>query len=63
MGHRVAYVKVVEMQRRAIPHVHAVIRLDAAGSSDQPLAPPATVLTSSEFDGLVLRTASATALT
>lgn len=26
---RVAYVKVVEMQRRAVPHFHAVIRVDA----------------------------------
>jgi hypothetical protein len=60
---RVAYVKVVEMQRRAIPHVHAVIRLDAAGPADQPLAPPVTVLASSDLAGLALRAAAATALT
>lgn len=33
-GARVAYVKVVELQRRAIPHFHAVIRLDDAPALD-----------------------------
>lgn len=34
VGARVAYVKVVELQRRAIPHYHAVIRLDDAPALD-----------------------------
>lgn len=34
LGVRVAYVKVVEMQRRAVPHFHTVIRLDNATARD-----------------------------
>jgi hypothetical protein len=34
IGARVAYVKVVELQRRAIPHFHAVVRLDEAEGLD-----------------------------
>ncbi len=41
---RVSFVKVVEFQRRAVPHFHAVIRLDGASDSDgQPAPPPAQV--------------------
>lgn len=55
---RVAYVKVVELQRRGVPHFHAVIRLDAAetagaeGTSQRP-RPPQTDLTAAELVALV----------
>lgn len=39
---RVSFVKVVEFQRRAVPHFHAVIRLDGPPADDgQPTPPPA----------------------
>jgi len=39
---RVSFVKVVEFQRRAVPHFHAVIRLDGPpGDAGQPTPPPA----------------------
>ena len=37
-GVRVAYVKVVEMQRRAVPHFHTVIRLDTSADHHGALA-------------------------
>jgi hypothetical protein len=43
-GVRVAFVKVVEFQRRAVPHVHAVIRLDGPPAPDgQPTAPDSAI--------------------
>ncbi|HZD71941.1 MAG TPA: replication initiator [Actinomycetes bacterium] len=43
---RVSYAKVAEYQRRGVVHFHALIRLDAAGSSDgQPVEPPPSTFT------------------
>ncbi|MGH9070627.1 MAG: replication initiator, partial [Acidimicrobiales bacterium] len=55
---RLSYVKVVEMQRRGIPHIHAVLRLDAAGATSEPERPPPSVLGAIDLAALVLRTAS-----
>ncbi len=50
----VSFVKVVELQARAIPHYHTVIRLDApATDSDETVAPPATSITAAELATLV----------
>jgi hypothetical protein len=47
----VSFVKVVELQARAIPHYHTVIRLDATpcGDADEPVAPPQTSITATEL--------------
>jgi len=50
---RVSFVKVVELQRRGVPHFHAVIRLDAATDPDQPPAAPDTAVTAGELAQLV----------
>ena len=42
---RLNYVKVAELQRRAIPHFHAVIRLDAPPVPGEPPTPPVTSIT------------------
>ncbi|MGH9128313.1 MAG: replication initiator, partial [Acidimicrobiales bacterium] len=55
---RLSYVKVVEMQRRGIPHIHAVIRLDGAGAPSEPGQPPTSVLSAVDLAALALRTAS-----
>ena len=50
----VSFVKVVELQARAIPHYHTVIRLDApATDSDGTVAPPQTSITAAELAALV----------
>jgi hypothetical protein len=50
----VSFVKVVELQARAIPHYHTVIRLDAATTEpDEVLAVPVTSITSAELAALV----------
>jgi hypothetical protein len=59
---RVNYVKVAEMQRRAIPHFHAVIRLDAPPEPGQPPIPPASSITAPELAVLVQRAARAVTL-
>jgi hypothetical protein len=58
----VAFVKVVELQARAIPHYHTVIRLDAAptNDSDAPLAPPLSSITAAELAALVAAAARPT---
>lgn len=55
---RLSHVKVVEMQRRAVPHVHAVFRLDAAGPAGEAPLPPATSLSAGDLAGVVARTAT-----
>jgi hypothetical protein len=55
---RVAYLKVVEMQRRAIPHFHSVIRLDAQGEPDEHLTPPSSAVDARELAVLVHRAAA-----
>jgi hypothetical protein len=57
-GLRVSYVKVVEVQRRAVPHVHAIFRLDAAGPVGEAASPPASSLSAGDLAAVVVRTAS-----
>ncbi len=52
---RLNYVKVTELQRRAIPHFHAVIRLDAPPVPGEPPMPPVTSMTSADLAVLVQR--------
>jgi hypothetical protein len=59
---RVSFMKVVELQRRALPHFHAVIRLDAAFEPDQPPAAPDTTISAQDLVDLVHRAASETGL-
>ncbi len=54
---RVSYVKVVELQRRAVPHFHTVVRLDATGDQQEPPTPPQTALGANELAALVIRAA------
>jgi hypothetical protein len=50
---RLNYVKVTELQRRAIPHFHAVIRLDAPSVPGEQPEPPPTSITSADLAVLV----------
>jgi hypothetical protein len=52
---RISFVKVVELQRRGLPHFHAVIRLDAAGERDEPPAAPATSISARDLVVLTYR--------
>ncbi|WP_244604999.1 replication initiator [Mycobacterium attenuatum] len=60
---RVSFMKVVELQRRGLPHYHAVIRLDAASEPGQPPAPPDTCLSTGDFAALIRRAAIAIEIT
>jgi hypothetical protein len=60
---RISYVKVAEMQRRAIPHFHAVIRLDAPPVPGEPPRPPVSSITAADLAILVQRAAGAVTLT
>lgn len=60
---RISFVKVTEMQRRAIPHLHAVIRLDASGEPGQSPRPPTAGVAAPELAALVLDAARAVTLT
>jgi hypothetical protein len=55
---RLNYVKVTELQRRAIPHFHAVIRLDAPPVPGEPPTAPATSITSLDLAALVQQAAA-----
>jgi uncharacterized Zn-finger protein len=59
---RISFVKVTEMQRRAIPHLHAVIRLDAPTEPRQSPRPPTAGVAAPELAGLVLDAARAVTL-
>jgi hypothetical protein len=59
---RISFMKVVELQRRALPHFHAVIRLDAAPVPGQPPATPDTAISAQDLVELVHRAATDTAL-
>ena len=59
---RISFMKVVELQRRALPHFHAVIRLDAASEPGQPPSAPDTTVTAHDFVVLVRQAATETAL-
>jgi hypothetical protein len=54
--------KVVELQRCALPHFHAVIRLDAARKAGQPPSAPDTTLSAYDFAVLVRQAATETSL-
>lgn len=59
-GVRVAYVKVVELQRRGVPHFHTVVRLDAAATPpDRPPRRPDTAITATDLAVLVRRAVAA----
>jgi hypothetical protein len=62
-GVRLNYVKVAEMQRRAIPHFHAVIRLDGPPAPGEPPTPPVSSITATDLAVLVQRAARAVTLT
>jgi hypothetical protein len=57
IGVRVSFVKVVEMQRRVVPHFHAVIRLDDA-DADGAVAIPETSLDAAQLAILVRQAAA-----
>jgi hypothetical protein len=54
---RISFMKVLELQRRALPHFHAVIRLDAPSEPGQPPASPDTTVSAQDFVFLVRRAA------
>jgi len=55
--------KVVEMQRRGLPHFHAVTRSDAASEPGQQSSPPDTSVSACEFVAMVHQAAIDTELT
>jgi hypothetical protein len=59
---RVSFLKVAEMQRRAVPHYHAIVRLDAVTKAGVPLTAPDTSLTASDLIPLVYQSARKTIL-
>jgi hypothetical protein len=60
---RINYVKVAELQRRAIPHFHAVIRLDASPVPGEPPTAPVSSITATDLAMLVQRAARTVKLT
>ncbi|PXX07249.1 replication initiator [Mycolicibacterium moriokaense] len=60
---RINYVKVAELQRRAIPHFHAVIRLDARQQHGEPPTPPDSSISAGDVAMLVQRAARAVTIT
>jgi replication initiator protein RepSA len=61
-GTRPCFVKVVELQRRGVPHFHAVIRLDAAAPPGEEPSPPECTLDTGDFVEVVRRAAVETKL-
>ncbi|MGB5112355.1 MAG: replication initiator [Mycobacterium sp.] len=61
-GTKPSFVKVVELQRRGVPHFHAVIRLDAASPPGEQPSPPDANLEMADFVELVRRAAVDTKL-
>jgi hypothetical protein len=60
---RMSFMKVVELQRRGLPHFHAVVRLDAASEPGQPPSPPDTTVGAGDFAALVRQAAIAIEIT
>ena len=58
---RLSYVKVAELQARAIPHFHALIRLDDATSPTDVPAPPLAGVDAGELVGLIVQAAASSA--
>jgi hypothetical protein len=61
-GTRLSFVKVVELQRRGVPHFHAVVRLDAASPPGEAPSPPDANLETGGFVEVVRRAAVDTRL-
>jgi hypothetical protein len=61
-GTKPSFVKVVELQRRGVPHFHSVIRLDAASPPGEEPSPPDSNLEMADFAELVRRAAIQTKL-
>lgn len=61
-GTKVSFVKIVELQRRGIPHFHAVIRLDAASSQGDAPSPPEANFDMADFVELVRNAGAQTKL-
>lgn len=59
---RPSFVKVVELQRRGVPHFHSVIRLDAASPPGEEPSLPDSILEMADFVELVRRAAVQTKL-
>ena len=59
---RISLMKVVELQRRALPHFHAVIRLDVASEPGTPPAAPDTTVSAQDLVEIVHQAATETAL-
>ena len=59
---RLSFLKVTEMQRRAIPHYHAVIRLDAVTKAGVSLTAPESTITASDLVALAHHAAIKTTL-
>jgi hypothetical protein len=55
---RISFMKVVELQRRGLPHFHAVIRLDAAPEAGRPPSVPDTTVSAHDFAVLVRQAAT-----
>lgn len=62
-GTRPSFVKVVELQRRGVPHFHAVIRLDAASRPGEEPSPPEANLDTADLVELARRATVGTKLT
>lgn len=60
---RINYVKVAELQRRAIPHFHAVVRLDAPPVPAKPTTTAVSSITAADLVVVVQRAAHAVTLT
>jgi hypothetical protein len=59
---RLSYVKVAEMQRRAVPHLHTLLRLDAANQASGDPA-PGSAMSAEHLARVARRVASTTRLT
>ncbi|ADG98414.1 replication initiation protein [Segniliparus rotundus DSM 44985] len=60
---KVTFVKIAEAQRRGLPHLHAVIRLDAAAKPGEPPSPPTTRLSALDLAELVKHAAADVSVT
>lgn len=60
---RLSYVKVVEMQRRGVPHIHTLIRLDGPSVRDEAVTAPTASLAAHDLAALVVSAAGDVRLT
>jgi hypothetical protein len=59
---QISFMKVVELQRRGLPHLHAVIGLDAAPEASRPPSVPDTAVSAHDFAVLVRQATTETTL-